>query len=104
MNPPPYESKYKYYGDEWLVFHDTLASLTDRESIFIELLYKPGLIGIRELAYKTGGKEAYLNGIKCTIEMNREEDVSKHPDILKKYNIEVLPTSKKDDKDSSMYG
>jgi len=104
MNPPPYESKYKYYGDEWLEFHDTLDSLGDMEGIFIELSFGLGLINPRELAYKTGGKQELLSRIKCLVEINREQDKSKHPDILKKYHVVVLPQPKKDEKDSSMYG
>jgi len=105
MNPPPFESKYKYYGDEWLVFHDTLNSLTDREGIFIELTFGLQLINPRELAYKTGGKAEMLSRIECLIECNREPDKSKHEDILKKYHLVALPQPKvNDEKDSSMYG
>lgn len=103
MNPPPFVSKHKYYGDEWLDFHDTLDSLTDQEGIFIELTFQLGLINPRELAYKIGGKENLLNSIKCMIECNREPNKLKHEGILKKYHIVTLP-SPKNDKNESMYG
>jgi len=91
MNPLPFESKHTYYGDEWLDFHDYLQTLSDREGIFIELTFGLGLINPRELAYKSGGKTELLNRIKCLIEINREEDKTKHVSILEKYGIKKLP-------------
>lgn len=87
MNSLPFELEHKYYGDEWLEFHDYLNTLTDREGIFVELSFHLGLINPRELAYKTGGKDNLLNNIKCLIEINREEDTTKHEDILQKYGL-----------------
>jgi len=100
MNPLPFEPKYTYYGDEWLEFHDALNDLTDREGIFIELYFKLGLINSRELAFKTGAKANLLNSIKCMVEMNREEDKTKHPDILEKYGIVQLPQNTENSKPS----
>lgn len=104
MNPLPFVPKHTYYGDEWLEFHDTLNDLTDREGIFIELYFRLGLINPRELAFKTGAKDNLLNSIKCMVEMNREQDKAKHPDILKKYNIAQLPKNDQNSKpNESMY-
>lgn len=102
MNKLPFESEYEYYGDEWLVFHDYLSDLSNRESIFLELSFGLGLINPRELAFKNGAKAELFDRIKCMVEINREEDVSKHKDILEKYHIVVLPEPKdiKDTKDS----
>jgi len=91
MKPLPFESKYTYYGDEWLDFHDYLQTLSDREGIFLELSLGLGLINPRELAYKTGGKAGLLNRIKCLVELDREEDKSKHTKILESHGLTKLP-------------
>ncbi len=101
MNPLPYEPKYTYYGDEWLEFHDYLNTLSDREGIFIELTFNFGLINPRELAYKTGGKTQLLDRMKCIIEINREEDKTKHEEILKKYGLVKLPHPEEPTHDNS---
>jgi len=104
MKPAPYESKYTYYGDEWLEFHDYLSSLTDREGIFIELLFRLGVINPRELAYKIGKKHELLRNIQCNIELDREEDQSKHAVILKEYGLVFIkpPEPKTDINDSGI--
>jgi len=96
--PLSFESKHKYYGDEWLEFHDTLSSINDIEGILLELSFQLGLINPRELAYKTGEKEKLLTRIKCMLEVNREPNQSKHSDILKKYGITIIPEPKYTDK------
>jgi len=101
--PLPYESEHKFYGDEWLEFHDFLSSLTEREIVFIELSFRLNLINPREMAYKTGGKKLLLNNIKCMIELNREEDESKHQDILKKYGIKSLPQPEEEPANTNIY-
>jgi len=100
MNPLPYESKFSFYGDEWLEFHDYLDNLGYREGVFIELTFGIGLINPRELAFKVGAKAELLNRIKCMVEVNRESDTSKHETILKKYHIVALPQPVKDTTDS----
>lgn len=105
MNPLPFESTHKYYGDEWLEFHDYLSGLSNREGIFIELSFGLQLINPRELAYKTGAKAELFNRIKCMVEINRESDPLKQKEIIKKYNIVTLPQPKpvKDNSKDSMY-
>jgi len=103
MEKLPYESEHKFYGDEWLEFHDFLNSLTERESVFIELSFRLNLINAREMAYKTGGKNLLLTNIKCMVELNREPDQSKHPDILKKYNITTMPQPEKEPDNTNIY-
>jgi len=103
MNPLPFQSTHKYYGDEWLEFHDYLSDLSYREGIFIELSFGLGLINPQELAYKTGAKEELLSRIKCLVEINREQDKSKHASILKKYNLIALPQPKNGNKED-IYG
>lgn len=106
MDPlaPPYVSEHKYYGDQWLEFHDFLDSITDREGIFMELSFRLGLIGPQELAYKNGQKEQLLNSMKCLIAVNHEPDKSKHGEILKKYNVVILGPPPTEPKKDSMYG
>lgn len=94
MNPPPFESKHTYYGDQWLEFHDFLNGITDREGIFLEMSLQLQLINPRELAYKNGHKDEMLKRIKCLIEMNREPDSSKHSKILEKWGYNELSMSK----------
>ena len=97
MNPLPYEPKTKYYGDEWLEFHDFLDTISDREGIFLELSLGLQLINPRELAYKTGQKEEMLKRIKCLISMNREPDQLKHEKILNKFGFTTMPINQKED-------
>jgi len=100
MNKLPYESDLMFYGDQWLEFHDYLDDLSYREGVFIELTFGMGLINPRELAFKTGAKYKLLQSIKCMVEINREKDVSKHEEILKKYHIVAPPQPIKDTTDS----
>lgn len=87
---------FKYFGDEYLSFHDFLNSMTVEETIEAELNTHAGFILPNELAYYIGSKKHLMNTIKCVREIKKEPDKHKHNDILKKYNlnpIDVTPKS-----------
>lgn len=89
-------SDFKYFGDEWLEFHDFLNSMPISEQIGAQLNAKIELILPNELAYYVKTNKILLNTMKCVREINNEKDIKKHDAILLKYDLKPKDVKKPD--------
>jgi len=86
----------KYFGDEWLDFHDFLSTMSIKEQVEAQINTKVEFILPNEFAYYINGKKILLNTLKCVREINKEKDHTKHNDILTKYNLKPKDIKKPD--------
>lgn len=79
---------FKYFGDDYLEFHDFINSLDLIDYIEADINMHTGFINPIELAYYTGGKKNLMHILKFVKEIRDEKDISKHEAILIKYGMQ----------------
>lgn len=80
----------KYFGDDYLKFHDQLNDIKLEDIIEMEINTNTGFILPSELRYYTNTNDKLIDSLKCIRELKNESDHSKHVEILAKYGLKPV--------------